>query len=371
MQSNNNLGLILVFLTVSIDYCLIKIDINMAEIREIDGSVLEGGGQILRMSASLSVLRKIPIRVMNIRAGRSKPGLRPQHLKGLEIARDICNAKLENAVENSVDVTFRPGKLTPGNYVGDTKTAGSVCLMLQVALPCALFSSGRTVLHLKGGTNADMAPQIDYTINVSCFFPKGGGELLVTIDPVRSLSPINMNETGQITRIWGLAYVAGQGEFLIKILKDMATSAERLLKSSVPGVPIDIKQIKEPPQNAVGIGSGICIFAETSTGCILGGSALGKRGVHASEVANNAVNEIVESIKSSACVDQYSQDQIIIFMALAAGKSRVRCGPITLHTKTAIHIAELLTKAKFSIENVNSNVNIIECEGIGMINEDI
>ncbi|XP_039278151.1 RNA 3'-terminal phosphate cyclase [Nilaparvata lugens] len=261
--------------------------------------------------------------------------------------------------------------------------------MLQVALPCALFSSGRTVLHLKGGTNADMAPQIDYTINVmkpllkkfgasfDCdlkkrgFFPKGGGELLVTIDPVRSLSPINMTETGQITRIWGLAYVAGQGEFLIKILKDMATSAERLLKSSVPGVPIDIKQIKEPPQNAVGIGSGICIFAETSTGCILGGSALGKRGVHASEVANNAVNEIVESIKSTACVDQYSQDQIIIFMALAAGKSRVRCGPITLHTKTAIHIAELLTKAKFSIENVDSNVNIIECEGIGMINEDI
>ncbi|RZF40404.1 hypothetical protein LSTR_LSTR010991, partial [Laodelphax striatellus] len=63
--------------------------------------------------------------------------------------------------------------------------------------------------------------------------------------------------------------------------------------------------------------------------------------------------------------------KIIIFMALAEGKSRVRSGPITLHTQTAIHIAELLTKAKFSIEKdeTNPNMNIIECEGIGMINE--
>lgn len=39
-----------------------------------------------------------------------------------------------------------------------------------------------------------------------------------------------------------------------------------------------------------------------------------------------------------------SQDQLIIFMALADGKSRIRTtNPITLHTKTAVYIAELLT----------------------------
>lgn len=36
--------------------------------------------------------------------------------------------------------------------------------------------------------------------------------------------------------------------------------------------------------------------------------------------------------------------QVIIFMALADGKSRIRIGPLTLHTKTAIFVAELLTK---------------------------
>ena len=35
--------------------------------------------------------------------------------------------------------------------------------------------------------------------------------------------------------------------------------------------------------------------------------------------------------------------QLIIFMALAKGRSKVTCGPVTLHTQTAIHVAETLT----------------------------
>lgn len=36
--------------------------------------------------------------------------------------------------------------------------------------------------------------------------------------------------------------------------------------------------------------------------------------------------------------------QLIIFMALAKGRSRIRTGAVTLHTQTAIHIAEQLTQ---------------------------
>ena len=57
----------------------------------------------------------------------------------------------------------------------------------------------------------------------------------------------------------------------------------------------------------------------------------------------------------------------IIFMALAKGKSSVRCGPLTLHTKTAIHYTELLTGVKFNISSDSFDKNfIIECEGIGL-----
>ena len=46
-------------------------------------------------------------------------------------------------------------------------TSRSVVLLMQVSLPCMLFASGPTQVTLKGGTNADMAPQIDFTTMVS------------------------------------------------------------------------------------------------------------------------------------------------------------------------------------------------------------
>ena len=38
--------------------------------------------------------------------------------------------------------------------------------------------------------------------------------------------------------------------------------------------------------------------------------------------------------------------QLILLMALARGKSQILCGPISLHTETAIHVAKLLTEVK-------------------------
>ncbi|MGA2106276.1 MAG: RNA 3'-terminal phosphate cyclase, partial [Syntrophorhabdales bacterium] len=47
---------------------------------EIDGSLGEGGGQIIRTSLSLSALTNTPFLIANIRSRRPKPGLRAQHL---------------------------------------------------------------------------------------------------------------------------------------------------------------------------------------------------------------------------------------------------------------------------------------------------
>ena len=45
----------------------------------------------------------------------------------------------------------------------------SVCLLMQVSMPCVLFAACPSELRLKGGTNAEMAPQIDYTAMVRAF----------------------------------------------------------------------------------------------------------------------------------------------------------------------------------------------------------
>jgi RNA 3'-terminal phosphate cyclase (ATP) len=47
---------------------------------------------------------------------------------------------------------------------------------------------------------------------------------------------------------------------------------------------------------------------------------------------------------------------MIIFMALAAGESVLRCGPLTLHTESAIHVAQQLTGAQFTVRQAASLV---------------
>ncbi|KAM9831808.1 RNA 3'-terminal phosphate cyclase [Neosynchiropus ocellatus] len=358
---------------------------------ELDGSVMEGGGQILRLSAALSCITGIAVKISKIRAGRSTPGLRPQHLSGLQLVSDLCSGSLQGATIGSTDISLAPGKILAGNHTADTQTAGSVCLLLQAALPCTLYADATSQLCLKGGTNAEMAPQIDYTVkvfkpivekfgvNFNCdikmrgFYPKGGGEVMVAVNPIKELQPIIMTERGNITKIYGRAFVAGVLPF--KLAKDMSAAAVRTIRKEIKELYINIQALQEK-DNAFGNGNGIIIVAESSTGCMFAGSALGKKGVYADKIGIEAAEMLLRNIRHNGCVDEFLQDQLIIFMALAKGTSRIRTGPVTLHTQTAIHMAEQLTQAKFTITKSDDELScnptyIIECQGAGVTNPNL
>ena len=49
-------------------------------------------------------------------------------------------------------------------------TCRSVCLLMQAALPCFLMGNGPGTMMLRGGTNAEMAPPIDYTVMVCTYY---------------------------------------------------------------------------------------------------------------------------------------------------------------------------------------------------------
>jgi RNA 3'-terminal phosphate cyclase (ATP) len=59
------------------------------------------------------------------------------------------------------------------------------------------------------------------------------------------------------------------------------------------------------------------------------------------------------------------QDQLIIFMALARGRSSMLCGELTLHTRTSISIAEQLLPVKFDVSTVSTLPSADEAAGSG------
>ena len=350
---------------------------------KIDGSIKEGGGQIIRIATALSVLLQKPIEINNIRAGRKKPGLAAQHLKGLQLARDLCSGKLIGDEIGSTCVHFTPGKIKALNVKVDVGTAGSVVLLLQISLPITMFAPGESTLELIGGTNADLAPQIDYLLDVfqqvasrfgmkfQCdivkrgFFPKGGGIVRVKTFPTdEQLRPIEMVDRGEVRQIIGSGFVAGN--LPDRAISEMKSTAQRLLKQK--NLSSSVTVVREPDSRAVGIGSGIILATTTSNNCILSGSGLGRRGTTSGQVSAEAVECLLTQIENDKrCVDEYLQDQLIILMALANGKSRIRTGALTLHTETGIEITEIMVGKKlFNVIHDSKDGNIIECDGIGL-----
>jgi len=72
---------------------------------QIDGSHGEGGGQILRTAIGLSTITSTPIEIYNIRAHRTKPGLRPSHYTALSIMKEICNADTQGLTVESTKIS--------------------------------------------------------------------------------------------------------------------------------------------------------------------------------------------------------------------------------------------------------------------------
>ncbi|KAI0822626.1 RNA 3'-terminal phosphate cyclase [Trametes gibbosa] len=354
----------------------------------LDGGVLEGGGQLLRVAVALSAILSKPIAINNIRKNRTQPGLRHQHAEGLRLAAETCSARLVGCEIGSSSIEFYPTvrPQTSKSYVADPRTAGSIALLLQVSLPCLLFPSASSdtpsELVLRGGTNATHAPQIDYIQHVFLpfihrhlglqpildivkrgYYPKGGGEVHISIPPIRGALPaVTLTERGSVKAVRGRSYVAGLPKSLAESMRTAAAKA--LVESGLDGGVIHIDAVREKPSDAFGSGSGIVLWAECEDGCVLAGSALGRKGVDASGVGRDAATELIANLAHGGCVDEYMQDQMIIFLALARGRSTVKTGPLILHTKTAIWVAEQLTDAKFRVE-ASGDIAVIECDGIG------
>jgi len=329
---------------------------------EIDGSTLEGGGQILRTAISLSAITKKPCRIFNIRKNRPKRGLAIQHLLGIQALTELCNGKLEGDYLGSEEIKFYPGEIKQKEFSVKIETAGSIALVLQILILPGLFSPFETKINFNGGaTDTFFSPTIDHFQYVFLknlekmgakvkidilkrgYYPEGGAEVKTIIYPSK-LKSINLIERGQLKKILA---ISGASESL----KD-----KKVAERQIAGVREVLGKLKLPIEERVEYyqtdcpGSQICLIAEFEN-TVIGTDNLGKLGKRAEDVGKEAALELLKEERSGACLNKHSTDQILPYMALAEKKSEVAAGEITEHCKTNIWVIEKFLNGKFEIKN--------------------
>lgn len=121
----------------------------------------------------------------------------------------------------------------------------------------------------------------------------------------KPLPAVTLTERGAVKSVSGKAYVAGLPHSLAEQMRTAAIA--ELVSFGIDASCIDIAAVREKKEDAVGGGSGIVIWAETEEGCILGGSALGRKNKDSSEVGREAAAEVVRNLAHGGCVDEYLQ----------------------------------------------------------------
>jgi RNA 3'-terminal phosphate cyclase (ATP) len=331
---------------------------------------------------TLAAVLSLPVRIESVRAGRSKPGLQPQHLTAVRAAAAVCGAELEGDTLGSPAFSLAPTKpASSGTYQFDVAkesgrgSAGSVCLVLQTLLLPLALADGESVVTLRGGTHVPWAPPATYVEHVLLpllgrigidaeleimrwgFYPAGGGEVRVRIagsgGPLRAL---RLMEPGALVKVQGTAAAMN---LPAHIAQRMASRALNVLADG--GI---VSQVQARRLRGSGPGAGLFLIAEYESASE-GFSALGRKGLPSEQVADSACRELLDHHHSGQAVGPHLADQLLLPLALAEGESYAATSQVSQHLLTNAWVVNQFLGPVVSVEGQQGRPGSVSVQGVG------
>jgi len=338
----------------------------------IDGSEGEGGGQVVRNACALSLVTGTAVRITNVRANRSKPGLMRQHVTAIEAACKIGGGECEGLTVGSSEVVFRPGRVEGGDYHFSVGTAGSTGLVLQTVLMPLVLADRPSRLVLEGGTHNMLAPPFEFISRVFLpiinrmgpkiearlvrhgFYPRGGGRIEVEVVPA-ALQPIECSTRGALLERSACAYFAALpleiAEREITVARHALEWAER--ECFVRELPAD-----QGPGNILLLSAAFEHVTEVFSG-------FGQLGVSAERVAKTAVGRMRGYLASEAFAGPYLADQLLLPFALAGGGTFTTVKP-SQHSLTAADIIARFTGRRCTFVQAENGTHRMSIETVNL-----
>jgi len=330
------------------------------EFLEVDGSQGEGGGQILRTALAFSGILSSPVKVTNIRAGRPTPGLKRQHVSAVRVLAEVFGGEVSGAKEGSSEVRFVPGPPRSGSLSFDMETAASITLVLQAVVPAVALAGSTLSIELVGGTDVPWSPTFDYFHDVVLqafgaiginfeaaatrrgYYPRGGGKVKASIDPCKSVVPLDLLAEPNLSDIRIRSRCGGLPRHVAE--RQLTAASEVLAKSGISTTEneVAVEQAESP-------GSSIVIYS-TGGRFYLGSDAIGARGKRAEAVGADAGSRFVAVADSGACLDSNLADMLLPLLSLAPGPSRVKIPEATTHLESGLQLASQFTSCAYSVQ---------------------
>lgn len=325
--------------------------------------------------------------ITDIRRGRPKPGLRPQHLASVRAAVEITSGRVSGAEPGSTRLVYTPGpRIRPGDYAFDVSaaspggsSAGSVGLVFQTVAVALALAGGRSGLTIKGGTHVAWSPPADYIRDVYLraaarmgvvidldvreygFYPLGGGAVHAEITPSSApLRPIDLSERGRLAAV---SIRSAVSNLPASIAERQLASATKLLAPAIPSA----VEVHGESAAVPGPGRGTyCFILLEFEGTRAGFTALGARGRRAEAVGAEAAELARDYIASAGAADPHLADQLIPVMALASGTSTLTTTEITPHLLTNIDVVKKFLEADITVRGTPGGPGTVRVEGAGL-----
>jgi RNA 3'-terminal phosphate cyclase (ATP) len=359
-----------------------------SSIVRIDGAYGEGGGQLVRTAVALSALTGQTVRIDNIRAGRSEPGLRAQHLAAVRALAAVCGADVEGAQSGSQALIFQPTTSPqPGDYHWEIGTAGAVSLLFQAVLWPLALAHGPSTITLVGGTHVQWSPPLDYlqqvylpalrnvthtatsesplamlAVDLWGWYPRGGGVVKATIAGSVGLHSLQWTSRGSLRSVSVLSAVSNLPEH---ISQRQASRADFLLRKR--GIKAQVRASAPP---SPGQGTVVFVLAEYEN-AQAGFTGYGRLHKPAEKVAEEACRAFARYHERAQPIDEHLADQLLLPVALAhgwaevdGGETRYAVESVTEHLLTqAWVIRQLLPTVFIQIDGAKGGIGLVTVRG--------
>ena len=329
---------------------------------KIDGSMGEGGRQILRTTISLATVLGTDVNIFNIRGNRPNPGLRPQHLHAIKTLSTISNATVNGLEINSTKVTYKPGTLKSQSLDIDMKTAGSITLLLQAVIQSVYRQNKAFSFNIIGGTDVPWSPTLNYFIYVALplykkfgididmqllkrgYYPQGGGKISFKISSNKNNSNFNLNNFSNNDTIVRITSS--------KINNDLVHIQQNVIEDNLRlhDIPYSIENVVE---NTFSDGMSILISKNSSDSYIGSDIVCNKKNIN--NVGLNVVRKYIDELKSGCSIDTNLSDMIVPLIVLSNSKFSFTSRSISEHFKTNLQVISKFLTFEYNIERKKPN----------------